>query len=123
MVGYCVIKVFFFNIKRGGVLLVNIAVGSLYMLSIPRGFWDGFHGWCKQVAALCITQLLQTVILTAGLLTFPAHPLAGLGLMLSAGEVPRIADRFGLDTSIRVNLMAVNSMINMARGVMRAMAK
>ena len=29
MVGYCTIKIFFANIKRGGILIINIAVGSL----------------------------------------------------------------------------------------------
>jgi hypothetical protein len=127
MIGYCVIKVFFANVKRGGILLINLAVGSLYMLSIPRGYMDGFHGWCKQVAALCLTQFLQTTILIAGLLTFSNHALAGMGLMLAAGEVPRIAERFGLDSSVKVNFMssyyAVNSMVNMAKGVARAVAK
>ena len=32
------------------------------------------------------------------------HALLGLGLMLSAGEIPRIAGAFGLDTSTRANL-------------------
>ena len=36
--GYCVVKIFFDNIKRGGILLIQIAVGSLYMFSIPRGY-------------------------------------------------------------------------------------
>ena len=34
----------------------------------------------------------------------------GLGLMLSAGEVPRICGAFGLDTSTRANVIeAVNA--------------
>ena len=37
---YCVIKIFFQNIKRGGILLVQMAVGSLYMFSVPRGYID-----------------------------------------------------------------------------------
>ena len=44
---YCVIKVFFANIKRGGILLIQIAVGELYMFSVPRGYTDGFNQWCK----------------------------------------------------------------------------
>ena len=31
---YCVIKIFFANIKRGGILLIQMAVGALYMLSL-----------------------------------------------------------------------------------------
>ena len=38
MMGYAVIKCFFSNLKRGGVLLIQIAVGSLYMFSVPRGY-------------------------------------------------------------------------------------
>ena len=34
MMAYAVIKVFFANLKRGGILLIQIAVGSLYMFSV-----------------------------------------------------------------------------------------
>ena len=39
---YAVVKVFFANLKRGGILLIQIAVGSLYMFSIPRGYTDAY---------------------------------------------------------------------------------
>ena len=52
------IKIFFQNIKRGGILLVQMAVGSLYMFSVPRGYTDGFNQWCKQVAAICLTAFM-----------------------------------------------------------------
>ena len=55
---YAVIKVFFSNLKRGGILLIQIAVGSLYMFSIPRGYIDGFTQWMKQVIGLCLTAFL-----------------------------------------------------------------
>ena len=45
--GYCVVKIFFQNIKRGGILLVQMAVGALYMFSVPRGYHDGFVQWMK----------------------------------------------------------------------------
>lgn len=67
---YCVIKIFFANIKRGGILLVQIAVGSLYLFSVPRGYTDGFYQWCKQVAAICLTAFLQTTLLFLGMMTF-----------------------------------------------------
>ena len=38
LMAYAVIKVFFSNLKRGGILLIQIAVGSLYMFSVPRGY-------------------------------------------------------------------------------------
>lgn len=54
MMAYAVIKVFFANLKRGGILLVQISVGSLYMFSIARGYADGFYQWMKQVIGLCL---------------------------------------------------------------------
>ena len=81
---YAVIKVFFSNLKRGGILLIQIAVGSLYMFSIPRGYTDGFTQWCKQVIGLCLSAFLQATILVAGLMVFSDKALLGLGLMLAA---------------------------------------
>ncbi len=106
LMAYAVIKVFFANLKRGGILLIQIAVGSLYMFSIPRGYLDGFTSWMKQVIGLCLTAFLQSTILIAGLMAFRDHALLGLGLMLSATEVPRIAGAFGLDTSTKANIMS-----------------
>lgn len=104
---YCVIKIFFANIKRGGILLIQMSVGALYMFSVPRGYTDGFNQWIKQIAALCFTAFMQTTLLFLGLLTFPQNMLLGLGIMLAANEVPRIAQQFGMDSSVRVNMMSV----------------
>lgn len=121
---YCVVKIFFANIKRGGILLIQIAVGSLYMFSVPRGYQDGFNQWMKQIAALCLTAFMQTTLLFLGLLTFPDNMLLGLGIMLSANEVPRIAQQFGLDSSVKVNVMnvmhATTTAVNMTRAIARA---
>ena len=87
LMAYAVIKVFFANLKR-------------------RGYIDGFVQWMKQVIGLCLTAFLQSTILVAGLMVFKDHALLGLGLMLSAGEVPRIAGTFGLDTTTRANIMS-----------------
>ena len=106
LMAYAVIKVFFANLKRGGILLIQIAVGSLYMFSIPRGYGDGFTQWTKQVIGLCLTAFLQATILVAGLMVFKEHFLLGLGLMLSATEVPRICGAFGLDTTTRASIMS-----------------
>lgn len=121
---YCVIKIFFANIKRGGILLIQMAVGALYMFSVPRGYTDGFNQWMKQVAAICLTAFMQTTLLFLGLLTFPGNMLLGLGIMLAANEVPRIAQQFGLDSSVRVNMMSVvhatTTAVNLSRTVARA---
>lgn len=85
---YAVIKVFFANLKRGGILLIQIAVGSLYMFSIPRGYVDGFVQWMKQVIGLCLTAFLQSTILVAGLMVFKDHALLGLGSCSPRGRCP-----------------------------------
>ena len=127
LMAYAVIKVFFANLKRGGILLIQIAVGSLYMFSIPRGYIDGFVQWMKQVIGLCLTAFLQSTILVAGLMVFKDHALLGLGLMLSAGEVPRIAGTFGLDTTTRANIMSAvytaQAAINTTRTIANAVVK
>ena len=124
MMGYCVIKTFFQNIKRGGILLTQIAMGSLYMFSVPRGYMDGFTSWCKQIFGICITAFLQTTLLITGLITWNTNLLLGLGVMLAANEVPRIAQQFGLDTSVRANMMsavyATQSAMNITRTVAAA---
>ncbi len=79
LMGYAVIKVFFANLKRGGILLIQIAVGSLYLFSVPRGYIDGFVGWCKQVIGLCLTAFLQATVLIAGLMVVKDQALLGLG--------------------------------------------
>ena len=58
-----------------------------------------------------------------GLMTFSTNMLLGLGVMLSANEVPRIAQQFGLDTSVKVNMMSVvhstTSAVNLTRSIFR----
>jgi len=123
MLGYSVMKCWLANLKRGGILIIQICVGSMHFLSVPRGYMDGFNAWCKQVAALCLTSVLQVTLLTAGLLTMDGHPFLGIGIMISANEVPRIAERFGLDTSVKVNFMSVYYASRMAVNMVKGIAK
>ena len=127
LMAYAVIKVFFANLKRGGILLIQIAVGSLYMFSVPRGYTDGFIQWCKQIIGLCLTAFLQSTILIAGLMVFKDNALLGLGLMLSAGEIPRIAGAFGLDTTTRASIMSAvytaQAAVSTTRTIVQAVAK
>jgi hypothetical protein len=124
---YCVVKIFFANLKRGGILMIQMAVGSLYLFSVPRGYTDGFNQWCKQIVALCLTAFMQTTLLFLGLMTFSQNMLLGLGIMLSASEVPRIAQQFGLDTTTRFNVMnvvhATTTAVNLTRSVAKVAAK
>ena len=50
LMGYSVIKIFFANLKRGGILLIQIAVGSLYLFSLPRRYADGVYSRSRQIA-------------------------------------------------------------------------
>ena len=92
------------------------------MFSVPRGYIDGFTGRMKQVIGLCLTAFLQATILVAGLMVFPDHALLGLGLMLSAGEVPRIAGAFGLDTTTRASLTSAVHTAQMAVSTTKVIA-
>ena len=124
LMGYSVVKVFFANLKRGGILLIQIAVGSLYLFSVPRGYTDGFYSWCRQIAGLCLTAFLQTTILIAGLMVWNSNMLLGCGLMLSATEIPRVAQQFGMDTSTRANVMsavyATQTVVGLSRNLAAA---
>ena len=121
--GYCIVKCFFSNVKRGGILLTQIAVGSLHMFSLPRGYTEGFTGWCKQIIAICFTTFMQNTLLFMGLITMETHPLIGLGVMLAANEVPRIAQQYGLDTSMKVNAMSAVHTTTSAISIGRMIAK
>ncbi len=105
---------------------MKLTLGSLYMFSVPRGYTDGFVQWMKQVIGLCLTAFLQSTILVAGLMVFRENALLGLGLMLSAGEVPRIAGTFGLDTTTRANITSAfytaQAAVNTTRTIAQAVA-
>lgn len=117
----CVIRVFLANLKRGGILITLITVGSLHMFSIPRGYTDAFWSWCKQVIGLSLTSFLQNLLLILGIVVYAGSNIdtfdliLGAGVMLSATEVPRILQQFGLDTSMKTN---VSQAIYGASGIM-----
>ena len=70
---------------------------------------------------------MRLFILVAGLMVFSENALLGLGLMLSAGEVPRIAGTFGLDTTTRANIMSAvytaQAAVNTTRTLVQAATK
>lgn len=121
---FSVVKIIFDNLKRGAILLAQICVCSLYMFSVPRGYKDGFFGWCKQIVGICFTVFLQNMFLVIGLSIFKTQMIVGLGIMLGASEIPRIAQQFGLDTSTKANVtgmsMAVNSIVNVGKTLAKA---
>ena len=91
-------------------------MGSLYLFSVPRGYIDGFVGWCKQVIGLCLTAFLQATVLIAGLMVVKAQALLGLGLM-----------QFGLETGTKAYVMgavyAAQGAVNLTRTVVQVVSK
>lgn len=122
---YVIFKVFMGNLKRGGILVIQISVGSLHMYHLARGYTDGFSSWCKQVAALCFTAFLQNILYLLGLILMQDAELSNIYLaliiLLSAAEVPRIAQMLGLDTSSRHGISSAvhsaTSVISLVRHV------
>lgn len=66
----CVIKVFLANIKRGGILIIQMFVGTLHLFSIPRGYLDSFSGWCKQVIGICATSFISNILIVLGAVVY-----------------------------------------------------
>lgn len=122
---YVVIKIFVGNLKRGGIMLIMIGTGSLHMLSLPRGYSDGFSAWCKQVVALCFTLFMQNIMFTLGLMLSKDSSAIylTLGILLASAEVPRIAQMFGLDTSAKTNLSGAMQTASTAFSVVKMVAK
>lgn len=106
----CVVKLFFSNIKRGGILLILISICPVHLFSLTRGYCDSFYSWCRQVLALCLTAFVQNFLIALSLVIFAfdgtslTDIIIAVGVALSAAEAPRILQQFGLDTSMRANL-------------------
>lgn len=119
---YGFFKVLFGNIKRGTILLIQICVCPFYIFSLTLGYSDGFSGWCKQIVGLCFTAFLQNLLLTVGLIIFRQQMIIGTGIMLAAAEVPRIAGRYGLDTSAKANISSVTYAASTTMSIVRALS-
>ena len=69
---------------------------------------------------------MPTTLLFLGVMTLSDNMHLGLGIVLAANEVPRIAQQFGLDSSVRVNVSSMidstNSAVNLARNIMKPKA-
>ena len=106
MMGYSIIKVFFANLKKRRYPFSNdcsrIALYVFNCAWLYRWFYSMVQAdhWYM---SYCI---LQAVILIAGLGVMKENCLLGIGLILAASEIPRIAGQFGLDTSMKANIMS-----------------
>ncbi len=113
--------------------LVDESVDDEYedTITIPvplEAFGDaGLLGKDLHIQVIDGAVVITEDILIAGLMVFKDHALLGLGLMLSAGEIPRIAGAFGLDTTTRANIMSAvytaQAAVNTTRTVVQAVAK
>lgn len=98
---YYLVKIYFMIFKRTALFIALLGIGSLHMIETPRGIWDGFHGWAKQIAGICFISVIQTTLLAiAARLFVDSHPLLGIGMLAACEDVPRIAERYGVDTSM-----------------------
>lgn len=121
---YCVIKIVFGMLKRGGTLLVIVTVGTLHMFSIPRGYTDAFNGWCKQVVALCFTIFMQSILFAGTFYLMSYQPNLSwtyMGVALVAAEVPKLAQQFGIDINARTNISTAVNMASSISMIMRNM--
>lgn len=122
----CVARLFFANIKRGGILLILIFICPFHLFSVPRGYTDSFFSWCKQVIGLCITAFIQNFLVTLSFVVFAFSDnkvfdmVVTVGIALSAFEAPRILTQFGLDTSMRTNVSQAIYGISGAMNIIRA---
>lgn len=76
-----------------------------------------------EIAVFILRAVFRLGTPSEPMLTLQDSMLMGLGIMLTANEVPRIAQQFGLDSSVRVNVSSMvystSSAINLAKNLMR----
>ena len=122
---YVIVKIFFGNLKRSGILLCLIFIGSFHIFNLPRGYNDGFLSWVKQIIGLCFTHFAQNILFIVGILLLSNRSLLvlGLGVCLSASEVPRIAQHFGLETSVRGNVSTAIYTASSATALIRSFTR
>lgn len=106
----CLFRIFFANIKRGGILVVQLTACPFHIFSIPRGYVDSFFSWCKQVIALYLTIFTQNFLLALAIAILSSAPTISVntmtlsvGVLLVSTEAPRILQMFGLETSLKTN--------------------
>lgn len=121
-----IIIVFFQCIKRSGIYLIQIMIGYLYIFSIPSGGSDGFIEWCRQTIAIAVTNAIQVGILYIGLcllsnnmvnikdlhVSGSINSLLGIGVILSATSVEKLAGRFGMAVNSRQHIGGAISQAN-----------
>ena len=103
----CLLIVYFKFLKRGFELFVMIVMGCMYMISIPRGYMDGFIDWAKQTIGIGLSACLQIIAVALGSKMCVDHLFLGLAIFLASGEVDKLMQRFGIVQSNSANLFAI----------------
>lgn len=106
----CVFKVFFGNLKRGGILIIQLTACPFHIFNIPRAHVDAFFSWCKQIIALLLTTFVQNFLLALALMTLGlgsgltvTNMCLCIGVLLASSEAPQVLQQFGLDSSVKAN--------------------
>lgn len=94
--------IFIQALKRGGMYMMQIMVGYLYLFGLPSGNTEGILEWTRQTAALAATNVLQMAALILSLkLMMNSQFFASLAVLAAATEADKIAGRFGMSAGGR----------------------
>lgn len=106
---------YFKFLKRGFELFVMIVMGCMYMISIPRGYMDGFMDWAKQCIGIGLASCLQIIAIALGSKVCVDHLFLGLAIFLAAGDIDKLMQRFGIVSTPKMNLFAITQVANSIR--------
>ena len=94
---YCVIKIFFANIKRGGIFAdSDIGRSIIYMFSVPEGIYGRLQPMDEASHCNMSHGLYANYAFIPRFAYLPGNMLLGLGIMLAANEVPKLPNNLGL---------------------------
>lgn len=116
--------IYFQAFKRSAMYLMQIIIGYLYVFGLPSGNTEGIFDWCRQTAALAVTNVLQISSLIIALnLMLSGKFFPSLILLFAASEAEKIAGRFGMSVggrkTIGSGLRTVGGAVNMISTVTR----
>lgn len=99
--------VYFQAAKRSGMYVVQILVGYMYIFNIPSGNTEGIFDWCRQTAALAITNVLQISMLIVSFRFLSAQKfMPSLVMLFAAASVEKVAARYGMSAGSRQTIGA-----------------
>lgn len=117
--------VYFQAAKRSGMYVIQILVGYMYIFNIPSGNTEGIFDWCRQTAALAITNVLQISMLIVSLRFLSSGKfMPSLVILFAATSVEKVAARYGMSAgsrqSIGTGIRSVGNTVNLVSSVKKA---